>query len=299
MSISAELKASARSAYRSLYRASSSTFGGDATVLSAFRYKMREDASTYKSETDPSAYEAHATQARDIAQFLRRNVVQATKLPEEETWCNSQPLFPTCPTLKMISAIRITQDTELGSNDSVKNPSVMPSNRRAAHTENAAPAHDTFPPKRPMYYSALKRASSQRKIPELKEEDIEESFVRGSGPGGQSVNKTENNVQLLHKPTGIRVACQETRSLFTNRMLARRLLTAKARIICSVIELSTNSLQSECQQLDALENPGLSKEELKRAKQRERERRRRKKAKKKIERKQIETSEEIEDISKN
>ncbi|KAJ3923623.1 RF-1 domain-containing protein [Lentinula edodes] len=264
MSISAELKASARSAYRSLYRASSSTFGGDATVLSAFRYKMREDASTYKSETDPSAYEAHATQARDIAQFLRRNVVQATKLPEEETW-----------------SIRITQDTELGSNDSVKNPSVMPSNRRAAHTENAAPAHDTFPPKRPMYYSALKRASSQRKIPELKEEDIEESFVRGSGPGGQSVNKTENNVQLLHKPTGIRVACQETRSLFTNRMLARRFL------------------QSECQQLDALENPGLSKEELKRAKQRERERRRRKKAKKKIERKQIETSEEIEDISKN
>ncbi|GAW02353.1 hypothetical protein LENED_004006 [Lentinula edodes] len=238
MSISAELKASARSAYRSLYRASSSTFGGDATVLSAFRYKMREDASTYKSETDPSAYEAHATQARDIAQFLRRNVVQATKLPEEETW-----------------SIRITQDTELGSNDSHK---------------NAAPAHDTFPPKRPMYYSALKRASSQRKIPELKEEDIEESFVRGSGPGGQSVNKTENNVQLLHKPTGIRVACQETRSLFTNRMLARRLLTAK---------------------LDALENPGLSKEELKRAKQRERERRRRKKAKKKIERKQIETSE--------
>ncbi|KAJ4469499.1 RF-1 domain-containing protein [Lentinula edodes] len=270
MSISAELKASARSAYRSLYRASSSTFGGDVTVLSAFRYKMREDALAYKSETDPSAYEAHATQARDIAQFLRRNVVQATKLPEEETW-----------------SIRITQDTELGYNDSVKNPSVMPSNRKAAHTENAAPAHDTFPPKRPMYYSALKRASSQRKIPELKEEDIEESFVRGSGPGGQSVNKTENNVQLLHKPTGIRVACQETRSLFTNRMLARRLLTAKARIIYSMIEL------------DALENPGLSKEELKRAKQRERERRRRKKAKKKIERKQIETSEEIEDISKN
>ncbi|KAJ3814848.1 RF-1 domain-containing protein [Lentinula aff. lateritia] len=254
MSISAELKASARSAYRSLYRASSSIFGGDVPVLTAFRSKMREDALAYKAEMDPSAYEAYATQARDIAQFLRRNVVQATKLPEEETWF-----------------IRITQDTELGDNESVKNRSAMPSNRRATHTDNAAPAHDSFPPKRPMYYSALKRASSQRKIPELKEEDIEESFVRGSGPGGQSVNKTENNVQLLHKPTGIRVACQETRSLFTNRMLARRFL------------------QSKCQQLDALENPGLSKEELKRAKQRERERRRRKKAKKKIQRKQIET----------
>ncbi|KAJ4488021.1 RF-1 domain-containing protein [Lentinula aciculospora] len=255
MSISAELKASARSAYRNLYRASSSIFGGDAPVLSAFRSKMKEDALAAKLEMDPFIFEQHATHARDIAQFLRRNVVQASKSPEDETW-----------------SIRITKDTELGDNESVKNPSLMPSNGKATHTEIAAPAHDT--PRRPMYYSALKRASSQRTIPKLREEDIEESFVRGSGPGGQSVNKTENNVQLLHKPTGIRVSCQETRSLFTNRMLARRLLTAK---------------------LDALENPGLSKEELKRAKQRERERRRRKKAKKRMEKKQAESQTETED----
>lgn len=116
------------------------------------------------------------------------------------------------------------------------------------------------PPSVPRYYSQLKKAAKERKIPELREEDLEETFVRGSGPGGQSINKTENNVQLLHKPTGIRVACQETRSLTQNRKIARKLLLDK---------------------LDQLYNPGLSKQEMLRAKQQERERRRKKKARKK------------------
>lgn len=84
---------------------------------------------------------------------------------------------------------------------------------------------------RRLNYSALKRASQERLKPELDENDLEESFVRGSGPGGQSINKTSNNVQLLHKPTGIRVTCQETRSLQTNRMIARRNLIERVRSI--------------------------------------------------------------------
>ena len=53
----------------------------------------------------------------------------------------------------------------------------------------------------------------------------------GSGPGGQSINKTNNNVQLLHKPTGIQVKCQETRSLQQNRKIARKILLEKVRIL--------------------------------------------------------------------
>lgn len=59
---------------------------------------------------------------------------------------------------------------------------------------------------------------------ELKEYDLEEKFIRGGGPGGQSINKTESCVVLVHKPTGIWVKCQESRSQFRNRQIARQRL---------------------------------------------------------------------------
>ncbi|KAL5016710.1 hypothetical protein ScPMuIL_006299 [Solemya velum] len=65
------------------------------------------------------------------------------------------------------------------------------------------------------------------KFPELKEEDLEETFTRGSGPGGQSVNKTANCVLLKHTPTGLLVKNHESRSLETNRKKARILLREK------------------------------------------------------------------------
>ena len=61
----------------------------------------------------------------------------------------------------------------------------------------------------------------------LEERELEERFVRGSGPGGQSVNKTRNKVQLLHLPTGLRVECQQTRDLTSNRVIARKILLGK------------------------------------------------------------------------
>lgn len=62
------------------------------------------------------------------------------------------------------------------------------------------------------------------KFPELKEEEIEEQFVRGHGPGGQAVNVTSNCVVLKHLPTGIFVKVHQSRSLSENRRIARERL---------------------------------------------------------------------------
>jgi protein subunit release factor B len=61
----------------------------------------------------------------------------------------------------------------------------------------------------------------------VRREDIAESFVRSSGPGGQNVNKTSTCVHLKHLPTGLEVKCQVERSQTLNRNLARRILLDK------------------------------------------------------------------------
>jgi protein subunit release factor B len=61
----------------------------------------------------------------------------------------------------------------------------------------------------------------------IRDEEIEETFVRSGGHGGQNVNKVATCVMLLHRPTGVQVKCQETREQARNRVLARRLLVEK------------------------------------------------------------------------
>lgn len=61
----------------------------------------------------------------------------------------------------------------------------------------------------------------------VREEEIEERFALSRGHGGQKVNKTSTAVLLMHRPTGLRVRCQQERSQALNRFLARRLLLDK------------------------------------------------------------------------
>jgi protein subunit release factor B len=77
--------------------------------------------------------------------------------------------------------------------------------------------------------SSEKEAQLARRMASLgvSEADIEESFVRSGGHGGQNVNKTSTCVMLVHRPTGLQVKCQETRQQGLNRYIARRLLLDK------------------------------------------------------------------------
>ncbi|KAJ3154921.1 hypothetical protein HDU86_004440 [Geranomyces michiganensis] len=100
------------------------------------------------------------------------------------------------------------------------------------------------------------------KIPIVLDElDIEESFVKGSGPGGQKINKCRHRVQLRHIPTNIRVESQRFRDLASNRKEARKLLTLK---------------------LDELHNSDLSKRAVRIALEQKRKKRAAQKSRKKL-----------------
>lgn len=91
---------------------------------------------------------------------------------------------------------------------------------------------------------------------DVREEDLDESFIRSQGPGGQRVNKTSSCVRLVHRPTGLEVRVQEARSQAMNRFYARRRL-------CELMEAKT---------LGAASPEAIRQEKIRRQKQRRRRR---------------------------
>jgi peptide chain release factor len=88
-----------------------------------------------------------------------------------------------------------------------------------APAEHRASLHAS---RNPRHTSIMRRAPP----PPLPESDLEETFSQASGPGGQNVNKVATRVTLRHRPTGLFVIVQDTRSQAENRRLARERLAA-------------------------------------------------------------------------
>jgi protein subunit release factor B len=76
---------------------------------------------------------------------------------------------------------------------------------------------------------------------QIREEDLAESFIRGSGSGGQKINKTSSCVQLRHAPSGMEIKCQSSRLQSSNRFFARRDL-------CDKLEEKTLGIKSQKRQ---------------------------------------------------
>ncbi|EJD52879.1 hypothetical protein AURDEDRAFT_157434 [Auricularia subglabra TFB-10046 SS5] len=276
-----DLAQAARSAYRALARTAGRTFRGDDPVRRAFLMKARNEYIPSPTLA-PDVFAERLAFAREIETVLRTNIVQAVKAEDRDVY-----------------RLRVTEDTELGDNDTVKQP-LTKEQRRAGRVQccggGSSSSQSTLPNKRPfstsrslcsskkassrtpklteselallsntdasaaqVNLSMLKKLAAARAVPTLNEDDLDEAFVRGSGPGGQSINKTRNCVQLTHRPTGLRVDCQMTRSLADNRRIARIWLLRK---------------------LDEQVNPGLSKASVMAARKKERKRQKMKKKRK-------------------
>ncbi|KAF7967660.1 hypothetical protein HWV62_33585 [Athelia sp. TMB] len=204
---------------------------------------MRTDALQAQAITDATKFEEQVKLSHEVAELLRKNVVQAYKAPEQPT--SGEELWQ----------IQLRDGIEMGDNDTIKSPPPLELNsRRARKQEKEFNSADAASPKpvAPRFYSALKKAHQQRTPPELNEDDLDETFVRD------------------------RLAFRRTANLLAVYFLKRRV-----SIYPVYDQEEPHQLILPFVKLDKIENPGLSKGDLQRAKHNERERRRRKKAKKK------------------
>ncbi|EGD84943.1 hypothetical protein H112_08663 [Trichophyton rubrum D6] len=79
--------------------------------------------------------------------------------------------------------------------------------------------------------SPLSLAKQMPPRPTIDDSEITGTYLKGSGPGGQKINKTSSAVQLIHIPTNTVVKCQATRSQSQNRKIAKRILAEKIELL--------------------------------------------------------------------
>lgn len=84
------------------------------------------------------------------------------------------------------------------------------------------------------------------------ETDLEETFVRSGGHGGQNVNKVATCVMLRHRPSGLQVKCQTSRQQGQNRLLARQLLLEK---IASVRQARVAAVKAQAEKIRRQKRP--------------------------------------------
>ncbi|XP_046734298.1 mitochondrial translation release factor in rescue [Diprion similis] len=94
---------------------------------------------------------------------------------------------------------------------------------------------------------SIKKHLDYTNVPKIDEADIEIQFVRGSGPGGQATNKTNNAVLMKHKPTGLVVKCHQSRSVWENKKTAFELLTMKLDTLMN----GKNSIEEQIKAIQA------------------------------------------------
>jgi len=108
----------------------------------------------------------------------------------------------------------------------------------------------------------LKSRIDYSKFPTLDPADVIETVAKGSGPGGQSVNKSLNAVRLNHGPTGVTVRCHDTRSREKNKEIALVRLR-------DAVDLHLNGEDSVASQIRRIEQERLRRKKEERAKRRE------------------------------
>ncbi len=110
----------------------------------------------------------------------------------------------------------------------------------------------------------LKRMKKLR----IREENLEEQFIRGSGAGGQKVNKTSSTVMLRHLPSGVEIRCQRERSQIMNRYWARVELCDRIESILNLAKLAIQNEREKVRRQNRSRPRGLKQRILKEKKNR-------------------------------